>query len=70
MPMNSQLTLALIAAVAVLLAAIITGACSMLTPLVTTNPVVAFGGALLTVLLCLVLLLVLALIISLMRSGS
>lgn len=62
--MNSQLTLALIAAVAVLLAAIITGACSMLTPLVATNPTLAFSGALITILACLVLLLVLVLILS------
>lgn len=66
--MTSQLTLALIAAFSMLLAAIITGACSMLTPLVTTKPLVAFGGALLTVLICLVVLLALALILSLTKS--
>ena len=68
--MNTLLTLALIAALSLLLAAIVTGACTMLTPLVTTKPLVAFGGAVLTVLLCLVVLLALALVLSLMKSES
>lgn len=68
--MNTQLTLALIAALSLLLAAIVTGACTMLTPLVTTKPLVAFGGAVLTVLLCLVVLLALALVLSLTKSES
>lgn len=68
--MNSQLTICLIGGFFVLLAAIITGACTMLTPLVITKPVLAFGGAVLTVLVCLVLLLGLALILSLMKGGT
>jgi hypothetical protein len=68
--MNSQLTIALIGGVFLLLAAIITGACTMLTPLVVTNPALAFGGAVFTILVCIMLLLVLALVLSLMKSGS
>jgi hypothetical protein len=68
--MNSQLTICLIGGFCVLLAAIITGACSMLTPLVTTKPLVAFGGAILTILVCLVVLLALALVLSFTKGES